>query len=85
MINPNWDGNYEKRTLERGIQAKWKKNVREEMINKLRYSPNYEMKRSELLSRIKSFVPKNVKFPNVYKILDDKIFIIKERYNQNYS
>ena len=79
MINPNWDGNYEKRTLERGIQAKWKKNVREEMINKLRYSPNYEMKRSELLSQIKSFVPKNVKFPNVYKILDDKIFIIKEK------
>lgn len=78
MINPDWGGKYEKRTLERGIQAKWKKDVREEIINKLRYSPNYEMERNALLKQIKSYIPKNLAENNVYKIFQDKIFIKKE-------
>lgn len=77
-INPEWDGRYTKRTLERGIQAEWKKNVREEIINKLRFSSNYEMERSVLCSQIKSFIPDNVSKTGVYKIFKDKIFNIKD-------
>ena len=81
MINPDWDGTYEVRTLERGIQAKWKKDVREEMINKLRYSPNYEMERNALIAQIKSDIPKDVSNSGVYTIFKDRIFSIKEDSN----
>lgn len=77
-INPEWDGVYETKDRKRGIQAEWKKNVREEIINKLRYAPNYEMKRSELCSQIKSFIPDNVAETGMYKIFKDKIFNIKD-------
>lgn len=81
MINPDWDGTYEARTLERGIQAKWKKDVREEIINRLRYSPNYEMERNALLAQVKSDIPKDVSNSGVYTIFKDRIFSIKEDSN----
>jgi hypothetical protein len=75
-INPEWDGKYKVKDRKRGIIAEWKQNVREELINKLRYSPNYEMRRSELCKLIKSFIPNNVNETGVYKIFDDNIFVV---------
>ena len=83
-INPAWDGSYEVKDKKRGIQAEWKRNVREEIINKLRYSPNYEMKRSELCKYLESFIPKDVKKNGLYKIFNDEsIFIVKKTDNGN--
>ena len=59
-INPLWNGTYEVRNRTRGVVAEWKRIVREEIINKLRYSPNYEMDRYELCSHLDSFIPKDV-------------------------
>lgn len=75
-INTEWDGKYKVKDRKRGIIAEWKQNVREELINKLRYSPNYEMRRSELCNLIKSFIPNNVNETGVYKIFDDNIFVV---------
>lgn len=81
-INPEWDGCYkpEVKDGKRGIQAEWKKRVREEMICKLRYSPNYEMASNELCKHIASFVPSDISNTGVYKIFqDESIFIVKEK------
>ena len=79
-INPLWDGTYEVRNRTRGVVAEWKRNVREEIINKLRYSPNYEMDRYELCKHLDSFIPKDVSKTGIYKIFDDEnTFVVKDK------
>lgn len=79
-INPMWNGNYEVRNRNRGIVAEWKRNVREEIINKLRYSPNYEMSHKELCKHLISYIPKDVSHTGLYKIFDDEnIFIVNDK------
>ncbi len=79
-INPLWDGTYEVRNRTRGVVAEWKRNVREEIINKLRYSPNYEMDRYELCKHLDSFIPKDVSRTGIYKIFDDEnTFVVKDK------
>lgn len=78
-INPEWNGVYEVKDRKRGYQAEWKQNVRAEMINKLRYSPGYEMESKELFKHIESFIPNTISRTGKYKILEDAIFIIKEK------
>ena len=79
-INSMWDGNYEVRNRTRGIVAEWKRNVREEIINKLRYSPSYEMDRYELCKHFYSHIPKDVSKTGIYKIFDDEsTFIVKDK------
>ena len=79
-INPLWNGTYEVRNRTRGVVAEWKRNVREEIINKLRYSPNYEMDRYELCRHLDSFIPKDVSKTGIYKIFDDEnTFVVKDK------
>ena len=79
-INPLWDGTYEVRNRTRGVVAEWKRNVREEIINKLRYSPNYEMDRYELCKHLDSFIPKDISKTGIYKIFDDEnTFVVKAK------
>lgn len=82
-INPSWDGHYETKDRKQGVQAEWKHNVLEEAINKLRYSPNYEMILSELSQHLMSFIPKDIKKNNLYKIFNDESIFRKSNDGNN--
>ena len=76
-LNPAWDGTYQQKDKKRGIQAEWKQNVREEIINKLRYAPGYEMDRRTLCKDLKCFIPKDINTTGLYKVFNDKMFIVR--------
>ena len=78
--NPEWNGVYQEKDRKRGAQVEWKRNVKEEAINRLRYAQNYEIDSSELVAELISFIPKGIKTNNVYKVFkEDDAFIVRKK------